>query len=230
MRKAILAALLVGCLGRPDALSAQPTVDFDPEKIQVLIITGHTGFAHRWRETTPLLKQTLEDTSRFEVRVTEEFRGAGPETLAPYDVVIVNYNNLVRVPERAWSPDFLWGERTGRAFAEFVRSGKGVVVYHAALGAFDEWMEFEKISGGTMRINSYHSPPHDFTVDIRDPDHPITRGLKSSLPVENDELYANMRWQPEGAYHVLATAWDDHSLYSGVRSPWTGQTIPRPPD
>ena len=35
----------------------------------------------------------LEDTGRFEVRVVEEFRGAGPETLAPYDLVVLNYDN-----------------------------------------------------------------------------------------------------------------------------------------
>ena len=43
-------------------------------KIQVLIITGQNG--HDWRATTPVLRKILEDTGRFEVRVTEEFRGA----------------------------------------------------------------------------------------------------------------------------------------------------------
>lgn len=52
-----------------------------PPKLQALIITGQNG--HDWRATTPVLKQALEETGRFEVRVTEEFRGAGPETLAP---------------------------------------------------------------------------------------------------------------------------------------------------
>src|SRR6516162_8722438 len=73
-----------------------------PPKLQALIITGQNG--HDWRATTPVLKQALEETSRFEVRVTEEFRGAGPETLAPYDVVIINYF------ERG-QPHLRWGER-----------------------------------------------------------------------------------------------------------------------
>ena len=50
-----------------------------PPKIQVLILTGQNG--HNWKGTTPLLRKILEDTSKFEVRVTEEVRGAGPETL-----------------------------------------------------------------------------------------------------------------------------------------------------
>ena len=41
----------------------------------------------------------------------------------------------------------------------------------------------------------------------------MTKGLKTPLPVRNDELYANLKWQPENTYHVLATAYDDHSLY-----------------
>ena len=38
-------------------------------KIQVLIITGQNG--HDWRATTPVLRKILEDTKRFEVRVTD---------------------------------------------------------------------------------------------------------------------------------------------------------------
>jgi type 1 glutamine amidotransferase len=44
-----------------------------------------------------------------------------------------------------------------------------------------------------------------------------------------DELYANLRWQPEGAYRVLATAYDDHSLYGGrARQPIPGLGIHQP--
>jgi type 1 glutamine amidotransferase len=61
--------------------------------------------------------------------------------------------------------------------------------------------------------NGHHSARHDFTVDIKDANHPIAKGLKTPLPVQNEELYSNLKWQPEGTYHVLATAYDDHSLY-----------------
>jgi hypothetical protein len=55
-------------------------------------------------------------------------------------------------------------------------------------------------------------------VDIKDTEHPITKGLKLSFPQANDELYGNLRWQPAGTYHVLATALDDHSLYAASRT------------
>src|SRR5262249_25805300 len=57
-----------------------------PPKIQVLIITGQNP--HPWRDTTPVMRKALEDTRKFEVRVTEEFRGAGPEALANYDLAV----------------------------------------------------------------------------------------------------------------------------------------------
>ncbi len=192
-----------------------------PAKLQVLIITGQNG--HDWRAVTPELRKVLEDTGRFEVRVTEEFRGAGPETLAPYDLVVLNYF------ERR-QPALWWGERTQNALLEYVRSGKGLVMYHFSVAAFDGWTEYEKLSGGNWRPdNGHHSPKHNFTVDIKDPAHPVTRGLKKSFPQPDDELYANLRWQPAGQYHVLATAWDDHALYQGkARQPIPGAGLKQP--
>lgn len=184
-------------------------------KIQALIITGQNG--HDWRATTPVMRKILEDTGRFEVRVTEEFRGAGPETLSPYELVILNYYERRR-------PELRWGERADNALLNFVRSGKGLVMYHFSMAAFDGWEEYEKLSGANWRPNNgHHSARHNFTVDIRDADHPITRGMKASFPETSDELYANLKWQPPNTFHVLATAWDDHSLYQGkARQPIPG--------
>jgi hypothetical protein len=176
-------------------------------KIQALIITGQNG--HDWRGTTPILRKLLEDTGRFEVRVTEEFRGGSAETLAPYDLVILNYYDKKQ-------PALRWGEHAETALLNFVRAGKGLVVYHFSTAAFEGWDEFEKLCAANWRPNNgHHSARHDYTVDIKDADDPIMRGMKASFPEANDELYANLKWQPEGSYHVLATAWDDHALYKG---------------
>ena len=122
-----------------------------------------------------------------------------------------------------------WGERADNALLEFLRSGKGVVLYHFSAAAFTGWEEYEKLSGGNWRRgNGHHAPAHDFTVDIKDTEHPITRGMKTSFPVPNDELYANLKWQPDGTYHVLATAWDDHSNYKNARQPIPGPGIHQP--
>lgn len=199
---------------------AAPASDPAP-KLQALIITGQNG--HDWRGTTPMLRKMLEDTGRFEVRITEEFRGASPETLAAYDLVILNYFDGRKAQLR-------WGERSDQALLDYVRSGKGLVIYHFSVAAFDGWTEFEKLSGGNWRPNNgHHSARHDFRVDVRDSEHPITNGLAKSFPQPNDELYANLRWQPAGKYHVLATAWDDHSLYNGkAKQPTPGAGLDQP--
>ena len=190
-------------------------------KIQVLIITGQNG--HDWRATTPVLRRMLEDTKRFEVRVIEEFRGGGPETLAPYDLVVLNYYDGNK-------PALRWGARADNALLDYVRSGKGLVVYHFSTAAFNGWSEFEQICAGNWRPNNgHHSARHDFTVTITDSDHPITRGMRAAFPQANDELYANLKWQPEGSYHVLATAYDDHALYKpGEKQPIPGSGLNQP--
>jgi type 1 glutamine amidotransferase len=172
LKRLILCAFLLGNLSLAPAQA--------PKKLQALIITGQNG--HDWRGTTPVLRTLLEQTGRFEVRVVEEFRGCGPETLAPYDVVILNYYEKKQ-------PDLRWGERADNALLNYVRSGKGLVIYHFSTAAFEGWTEFEKMSGGNWRPNfGHHSARHDFQVDITDKEHPVTRGLKPAYPLPDEDL------------------------------------------
>jgi type 1 glutamine amidotransferase len=206
-----LALVLLSLILVVPLLSQTPAA---PAKVRALIITGENG--HDWRSVTPELRKVLEATGRFDVRVTEEFRGASPETLASYDVVVLNYQDR--------RPDQRWGDRADKTLLDWVRSGKGLVMYHFAAAAFVGWDEYEKLSGGNWRPNQgQHSAAHDFTLTITDPDHPITRGLKKTFGQQKDELYSNLKWQPANTYHVLATAYDDHALYQGkARQPITG--------
>jgi hypothetical protein len=197
--KLVLAALLLSSVF---GLHAQPLPG--PHKIQVIIVTGQDK--HPWRETTPYLREVLNQTGKFEVRVTEEFHGATVETLAPYDVAILNYSD-----EKLDVPT--WSSATRSALLNFVRSGKGLVIYHHSAASFQDWEEFEKLSGCVWRTTqSHHSPVHDYRVDIRDAEHPITRGMLLFM-ARSDELYAGLKCRPAAEYHVLASGWDDHALY-----------------
>lgn len=194
-----------------------------PPKIRTLLVTGGVIGGHDWRIVSPLLRKALEDTGRFEVRVTEDFRGAGPETLEGYDLVVLNFYG-------ARDPALAWPERTRAALLDFVRSGKGLVVFHFTIAAFLDWPEFERLCAGNWRPNQgHHSPAHTFHLDIRDRNHPVTGGLRAKLTQPDDELYANLKWQPAGSYHVLATAWDDHKLYQGkAKQPTPGDGLDQP--
>ena len=172
-----------------------------PPKVKVLILTGVSN--HKWAATTPVLREILEQTGRFDVRVNEEGRGNGPETFAPYDVLLLNYNDYKQTAG-PW-----WDNRARQAMLDFVRTGKGLVSYHSSNNAFWGWDEFDKLVGGTWRETGSHSPYHPYTVKITDPGSPITQGMPASFS-ENDELYHGLTLQPN--IHVLATAWDDPKI------------------
>jgi type 1 glutamine amidotransferase len=187
---------------------------FKPGAIRALILTGQNN--HDWRATTPLLRTLLLKTGRFDVRVNEEPAGMTSATLAPYDVVILNYNGprLGRVAEKA--------------LENFVRSGKGLVGVHGANWAFSglvvlgenskptdisesSWLEFKQMIGGVWSDTppvSGHAPRHKFQVKIVDRDNPITAGLDSEFEAD-DELYHHIHMARN--VHILATAYDDPS-------------------
>ena len=200
MRRFLLAFLLL--VASLISLPAQAT-----PKIKVLILTGFITY-HDWRATTPILRQILESTGKFEVHVNEEVRGNTLATFAPYDVLMLNYNDGKNTGP--W-----WDERARQAMLDFVRNGKGLVCYHSADGMFYGWQEFDKLVGGTWRDTAGHSPYHTFTVSIADHSHPITQGVPSFAI--SDELYHGLTLQPN--IHVLATAFDDpnHCAKPGER-------------
>ncbi|HSU30922.1 MAG TPA: ThuA domain-containing protein [Bryobacteraceae bacterium] len=187
---------------------------FKKGAIRVLILSGQNN--HDWRSTTPFLRKLLLNTGRFDVRVNEEPTGMTAETLAIYDVVVLDYNG----PR--------WGRTAENALADFIRSGKGLVGVHGANWAFSglvvlgahhiptgimepPWPEYKQMIGGVWSDQppaSGHAPRHKFLVKIVDRDHPVTDGLPATFAAD-DELYHNMHMAP--GVHVLATAFDDPS-------------------
>jgi hypothetical protein len=186
-------------------------------KIKVLILTGVSN--HPWVATTPALREILEQTGRFEVRVNEEVRGNGPETFAPYDVLLLNYNDMKHTAG-PW-----WDDRARQAMLDFVRNGKGLVSYHASNNAFWGWDEFDKMVGGTWRETAGHGPRHNYTVKIVDGDDPITKGMPATFAETDDELYHQLAMQP--GIHLLATAWDDpKNCWKATQNCGTGKDEP----
>ncbi len=163
------------------------------------------------------MRQYLDAASKHfrNTHPRKSFATLVPEALKPYDVAVLVYSDK--------DPADHWSDRTKAALLDFVQSGKGLVVYHHSSTAFKDWLEFARLCGGNYYGVAQHSAIHDFTVTFADRDHPITRGLKPNFLESQDELYASMLMQPAGAYHVLATGWDDHTLYNGkFKTPLSG--------
>jgi type 1 glutamine amidotransferase len=190
----------------------------------MLIIDGQNN--HNWREMTPPMKKSLEATGRFAVDVaTTPDRGAAKDAwesfrpdFSKYDVILSNYNG---------EP---WPERVRKALEEYVDNGGGLVIVHAANNAFAGWTEYDKMIGLGWRGNDYgdritidhkgevvrapkregpgagHGPQHEFAITVRDPGHPVTKGMPSKWLHARDELYHGQRG-PAQHMQILATAY-----------------------
>lgn len=217
LRRAVPLAVAVSAV----LLSLTASLATAAEPLKALIIDGQNN--HKWQETTPLIRQTLENSGRFTVDVaTSPPRGGEMSTFAPkfsaYDVVVSNYNG---------EP---WSESTREAFDKYVSDGGGFVAVHAADNAFPTWQAYNRMiglggwGGRNEKSGPYvrwrdgrivrdtqpgrggsHGRRHPFLVVVRDTKHPITAGLPSSWMQAEDELYAQLRGPAENM-HVLATA------------------------
>jgi type 1 glutamine amidotransferase len=206
-RNYIMMRRIIPTLAVTFLLGSAPLLAADAKPIKVLIITGDHG--HAWKETTPFLKDLLTKAG-MSVDVTEKpAKDLTTENLGKYDVLLLNYKDT-----KNGGPDTRWSEDNKKAFAEAVRGGKGLVVYHHASSAFvgDNELdkEFEKIIAGGWRKQGNHGKRHEFTVTIRDREHPITKGLPAEFAHANDELYQNSVMFPKSV--VLATAYSDKKL------------------
>jgi type 1 glutamine amidotransferase len=180
-----------------------PSSAQDKKAVKVLIITGDHG--HDWRKTTPFLKELLEKAGHH-VDVTESpGKDLTTPNLARYDVLVLNYRNTPKGAKD--NPASVWSDDNKKAFADAVKGGTGLVVYHHASSAFTGnsplEKEFEQVIAGGWRKQGYHGKMHEFVVTVRK-DHPITKGL-GEFKHGRDELYQNSLITPGS--EILATAY-----------------------
>jgi type 1 glutamine amidotransferase len=201
------------------ALLAVQAIAAPPYK--AIIVDGQNH--HDWKNTTPVLKKTLEDSGLFTVDVAtspakgEDMSGFKPK-FPDYNVVVSNYQG----------DD--WPAETRQALVDYVHNGGGLVIYHFACAAFPEWKEYNEMmglggwGGRTEKAGPYvrwrdgkivrdnspgktgsHGPAQPFQIVVREPDHPITKGLPTEFMHVTDELYGWLRG-PAKNLTVLATA------------------------
>ncbi|MSR53827.1 MAG: hypothetical protein EXS09_11130 [Gemmataceae bacterium] len=156
---------------------------------QVLILTGHDGPFHNWRETSQMLKLVIERDSRLRCRIVTDPEFLAREDLLAYDLIVQNYCN--------WEKPGL-SDEAKKNFLKYLESGRGLAVIHFANGAFHpslpkaaegDWPEYRKIVRRVWDHGkglSGHDAFGKYTVNIAG-DHPITAGMNAFETV--DELY-----------------------------------------
>ncbi len=179
----------------PSPLPQQP--------LRVAIVTGDDNPFHDWRETSRAVRDLLQENKRLAVQWFENPEFLASDKLFEHQVVVLKFMNQKPLAQEQKARDNL---------LKFVREGGGLVVLHAASGAFPDWREFGQIAGRVLGRPPRHDPIGVVTVTIRDFAHPITQGM-GDFEVR-DELYTNLEGnQP---VRVLANA----------RSRVTGQLHP----
>ncbi len=230
-------------------------------KLKALIVDGQNN--HDWKSTTPVLKSLLESCGRFTVDVsttppsapasprlqkdaTAEQKAAHEAAMAKWKTDKSEFDKGNTANWQTWRPTFSaydvivmnyngdrWPDEVRAAFAQYIQTGGGLVIFHAANNAFSDWVEFNEMIGlggwggrneksGPMirwRDNKIvrdetpgpggtHGPAHEYVVEIRDTEHPITKGLPTRWLHAQDELYSKLRG-PAKNLTVLATAFAD---------------------
>lgn len=226
MRKIFLCALCL-LLAMSDA--------WTKNQIDVLYITGHTDKYHSWEIMSAYQVALLREVGIFRVDVVTLPQQVTHEKLSfnAYDVVVFNMNEVT------------WPERLKKQFERYIRKGGGLVVVHEADNAFPEWSAFNRMialagwgdrgeeagpfyywEAGKMVSDSKstgsagkHGKRVPYTVNVRNPQHPIVRGMPTQWLHVEDELYGNLRG-PAEQVEVIATA------FSEAESGGTGKEEP----
>jgi type 1 glutamine amidotransferase len=198
--------------------------------IKVLLLDGQNN--HNWKATTPVMVEALEKDDFCKVTVStsppkksrsDEWESWKPK-FSNFDVTLTNYNGE------------LWPDDVQESLTNYVRKGGAFVVVHAANNAFSKWEEYNTMiglggwGGRSEQSGPYlyfdergklvrdprpgrggsHGPQHEFVVEIRNKNHPITQGMPKNWLHAKDELYDSLRG-PAKNVKVLATAYSDKS-------------------
>ena len=166
----------------------------EPAPVRVLLVTGVDYAGHKWKETSPVVREVIERDRRLEVRIVDDLEILATDVIFDYDVLLVHFKNYAPL-KRA--------EAAQANMNKFVEDGGGMVLLHFACGAFEEWDGFVDLAGRVWdKTKRGHDPHREFTVEIVDKEHPVTAAMENFNVT--DELYTCLGGDRE--IHVLATA------------------------
>ncbi|MEX1184391.1 MAG: PVC-type heme-binding CxxCH protein [Gemmatimonadota bacterium] len=160
------------------ALLPQPLLGQDSSRWIHVLFLGHASTHHNSSELAPLLARSLAaDGVRMDY--TEDAGDLAPETLAPYNVLMVYTNHAAITPAQE------------SAVLDFVRDGGGLVAIHAGGGAFKNSDAYGSLVGSRFLSHGTGT----FTADVLVADHPVMRGIEPFATW--DETYVHHQHNPD---------------------------------
>ena len=166
------------------------------------------------------LKRWEETVARIKQEAPEQWKAWRPD-FSKYDVILSNYNGES------------WPEEVKQSFEKYVSEGGSFVVVHAADNAFPDWPAYNEMiavggwggrdekSGPMLRLREgewvedtsagrggTHGTRIPVVVKVRQPEHPIVKGLPQEWMHPADEVYGKLRG-PAKNVNILATAYSE---------------------
>ena len=169
------------------------------EKVRILLVTGFDYSSHQWEESTKLVHAILEKTGRFDATISTDKEVFASPTLEDYEAIVLSFG--------FWNESDP-SEEAKAGLLKYVSGGGNIVSLHFACSSFQDWKEFGAMLGRVWKKGvGGHGPYGEFEVNIKDSEHPITKGL-TDFKTE-DELYAKLTGDEE--VKVLVSAYSDWS-------------------
>lgn len=170
----------------------------ESDMIRALLITGNDHPAHKWQETTPVIRTILEKDSLCKITVSENTGVLSGISASDYDFIILNYCN--------WEDPAGISEESKKGLIAYLETGGGLMILHFSNGAFhyslpgageSDWEEYRKIVHQVWDHHgeSTHDPYGEFKVEMTSERHFITEGISGFTTL--DELYYNQVGEDE---------------------------------
>ncbi len=155
------------------------------ENLKSLIFVGTEGRYHDHVGNGQYLTTMLNDTDNIEADFSRDYDVLVSDGLDTYQTVLF-YTDVGK---------FTAAQEAG--LLNYIRSGGGFFGLHTAAASFRESAPYHDMLNGFF---NGHSPYMDFTVNVNDSGHPITKGL-TDFEVK-DELYY-LKHNPDTSHHLM---------------------------
>ena len=137
----------------------------------------------------------------FDLTYLEDRAAFNPENLKKADVLMImglDWSVMSSLKPDTWEdpskarPYEPLSEEHWRSLRDYLAAGKPLFCHHSGLLSFDQKKELEEIFDGRwVEGQSFHPPYQEFSVEVPDKGHPISRDLTDFKTT--DELYSNLR-------------------------------------
>ena len=178
--------------------------------------------AYTWKGEAYLTDFSVEGVENTQIVEQPKSDPNYAPDFSTYDVVICNFG---------WNAA-PWPNETQKSFEAYMENGGGLVVFHAADNSFPEWPAYNQMIGlggwgdrnekdgpyvyytdtdelirdMTPGHAGAHGPQHEYQIQLRNTEHPITKGMPEKWMHTKDELYQELRGPAENM-EVLATTY-----------------------